>query len=68
MPSIPQYRYAVQVSLFVPRHSKINTKVFVLVENAMVDGAATGALQAPSLAANSGQGPVDDTDAELCQD
>ena len=26
------------------------TQVFVLVENAMVDGAATGALQAPSVA------------------
>ena len=34
-----------------------------LVENAMVDAAATGALRAPSLASSSGQGPVNDTNA-----
>ena len=39
------------------------TQVFVLVENAMVDAAATGALQAPPLASSSGQGPVNDTNA-----
>ena len=39
------------------------TQVFVLVENAMVDGAATGALQAPSLTSSSGQRPVNDTNA-----
>ena len=36
------------------------TQVFVLVENAMVDGAATSALQAPFLASSSGQRPVHD--------
>ena len=40
-----------------------NTQVFVLVENAMVDGAATSALQAPSLASSSGQRPGNDTNA-----
>ena len=42
----------VQVSL--SRLGANNTQVFVLVENAMVDGAATPELQAPSLASSSG--------------
>ena len=40
-----------------------NTQVFVPVENAMVDGAATGALQAPSVASSSGNRPGNDTNA-----
>ena len=53
----------VEASLVVPRHEK--NPGFGIVENAMVDAAATGALQAPSLASSSssGQGPVNDTNA-----
>ena len=40
-----------------------SAQVFVLVENAMVSGAATSALQAPSLASSSGLGPANDTNA-----
>ena len=45
----------------MPRHEK--NPGFVLVENAMVDGAATGALQAPSVASSSGNRPGNDTNA-----
>ena len=41
------------------------TQVFVLVGNAMVDGAATGALLAPSLASSSGRRFVNDTNGGL---
>ena len=51
----------VQVSLLAPRREK--NPGFVLVENAMVDGAATGALQAPLVAPSSGLGPTNDTNA-----
>ena len=54
-----KFRVCVEVSLLGPT----KTQVFVLVENAMVDGAATGALQAPSWASSSGQRPVIDTNA-----
>ena len=39
------------------------TERTILVENAMGDVAATGALQTPSLASSSGLGPANDTNA-----
>ena len=53
------YRYPYSGSGLGPN----KTQVFVQVENAMVDGAATGALQVPSLASSSGQRPANDTNA-----
>ena len=39
------------------------TQVCVLVENAMGDAAATGALHTPLVASSSGQRPANDTNA-----
>ena len=53
------YRYRYPYAGLGPHKNQ----VFVQVENAMVDGAATGALQVPSLASSSGQRPANDTNA-----